>query len=138
MKYYTALFLALLPLLISACQSNVCPSGSVTHSAALTPFPTLPPPSNVGLPPAPSLVEIGGKMIEVDRVIHGPLCNDRWSGTIYVACDVQVATWTDEENPTFLSGCDFTVEPGTIVYVAAHNDTTYYNGCSCHTGGESK
>jgi hypothetical protein len=21
-----------------------------------------------------------------------------------------------------------------VVYVAAHNDAPYYNGCSCHTG----
>lgn len=81
-------------------------------------------------------VEIGGKQMLVDKVVSGPLCNDTWQGTVYVTCDVQVAKWNEDENPIFLKGCNFTVEPGTIVYVAAHNDAAYYNGCSCHTGEE--
>jgi len=81
-------------------------------------------------------VEIGGKQMLVDMVVSGPLCNDTWQGTVYVTCAVQVAKWNEDENPTFLKGCNFTVEPGTIVYVAAHNDVAYYNGCSCHTGEE--
>lgn len=73
-------------------------------------------------------------MTEVDRVIHGPICNDTWRGIIYVACDVQVSEWDEEQGPFFLDYCDLTIEPGTIVYVAAHNDTAYFKGCSvCHT-----
>jgi hypothetical protein len=68
----------------------------------------------------------------VDKVVAGPLCNDDWSGIVYVTCDVQVYAW--EEFPTFLEECDLKIEPDTVVYVAAHNDTAYYNGCSCHTG----
>ena len=53
---------------------------------------------------APVLMEIGGKSILVDKVIEGPLCNDTWSGTVYVTCNVQVYPW--EEQPTFLKNCD--------------------------------
>ena len=81
-------------------------------------------------------MEIGGKTITVDKVVEGPLCNDTWSGTVYVACNVQVYPW--EEQPTFLKNCNLSIAPGTIVYVADHNDTAYYNGCSCHTGEIAK
>jgi hypothetical protein len=77
-------------------------------------------------------MEIGGRKVTVDQVVRGPLCNGDWRGTVYVACDVQVLAW--EEQPTFLKDCDLTVAPNTVVYVAYHNDTPYYNGCSCHTG----
>jgi hypothetical protein len=80
----------------------------------------------------PGKMEIGGKNIIVDKVVEGPLCNDTWSGTVYVTCDVQVFAW--EEEPTFLKDCNLSIEPGSVVYVAYHNDTAYYNGCSCHTG----
>jgi len=83
---------------------------------------------------SPSLIEleIGGREILVDQIVEGPLCNGNWSGIVYVSCNVQVFPW--EENPTFLKDCNLSIEPGTIVYVAYHNDTAYYNGCSCHTG----
>jgi hypothetical protein len=81
---------------------------------------------------APREVKIGGKAIRVDHFIQGPLCSGRWQGTVYVACDVQVLPWS--EHPTFLKDCDLSIEPGTVVYVAYHNDAPYYNGCSCHTG----
>ncbi|MDD3828702.1 MAG: hypothetical protein PHY79_22280 [Anaerolineae bacterium] len=77
-------------------------------------------------------VEIGGKTVLVDRIVEGPLCNDTWSGTIYVTCNVQVYPW--EGQPTFLDDCDLTIEPGTVVYVADHGDEPYYKGCSCHYG----
>jgi hypothetical protein len=76
-------------------------------------------------------VDVGGKQLSVDRVVSGPLCNDDWHGTVYVSCDVQVAEWHD--SPTFLKDCQLNVKPGTVVYVAAHNNTAYYQGCSCHT-----
>jgi hypothetical protein len=134
MKYRIVVFLAFTLSLLAACQAEVCPSKSTTYLADPSLFPALASPTNGEATPTPSLVEIGGKMMLVDRVIQGPLCNDRWSGIIYVACDVQVAESQDEENPTFLKDCDLTIEPGSIVYVAAHRDTAYYNGCSCHTG----
>ena len=77
-------------------------------------------------------VMIGRREIQVDKVVEGPLCNDNWSGTVFVACDIQVYPWTEE--PTFLKDCQLNIEPMTVVYVAYHNNTAYYNGCSCHTG----
>jgi hypothetical protein len=76
-------------------------------------------------------MEIGGRTINVDKVVEGPLCNDTWSGTVYVTCNVQVYQW--EEQPTFLKNCNLTIAPETVVYVAYHRDTAYYNGCSYHT-----
>ncbi len=138
MKHRAAVSLALL-LLLSACQADVCPQGSVTYVADPALLPDLASPADTGPKATPSLIKIGGKTVEVDRVIHGPLCNDTWSGTIYVACDVQVARWTEEEGPAFLKGCNLTIEPDTIVYVAAHNNAAYYNGCSsCHTREKAK
>ena len=70
-------------------------------------------------------------MIEFDRVIHGPLCNDTWEGVVYVGCDVQVAKW--EGKPKFLEGCSLKIDPGAVIYVAAHNNAPYYKGCDeCH------
>jgi hypothetical protein len=80
----------------------------------------------------PEKVKINGKITQVDKVVTGPLCNDHWNGTVYVACNVQVLEW--KENPLFLKDCDLNIEPDTVVYVAYHNDAAYYNGCSCHTG----
>jgi hypothetical protein len=82
----------------------------------------------------PAEVEIGGKKILADKVVSGPLCNDKWRGTVYVSCDARVAEWSDSAAPGFLKGCNLEVEPGTVVYVAAHSNTAYYEGCSCHTG----
>ncbi len=81
---------------------------------------------------SPTEVEINGRLMTVDKVVTGPLCNDTWKGTVYVACDVQVLEW--EKEPLFLKGCNLSIEPGTVVYVAYHNDAAYYSGCSCHTG----
>jgi len=83
-------------------------------------------------PVTPVLVKIGGKEMQVDMLVSGPVCNDRWQGTVYVSCEAQVAPW--EELPLFFEQCDLEIEPGTVVYVGAHNDTAYYQGCSCHTG----
>jgi len=80
---------------------------------------------------APVEVNINGKAMMVDKVVTGPLCNDHWEGAIYVGCDVRVVEWV--ETPLFLKDCDLSIEPGTVVYVAYHNDAAYYNGCSCHT-----
>lgn len=82
-------------------------------------------------------VEIRGKMRQVDKLVDYPLCNDDWSGTVYVSCDAQVAEseLDAQANPLFLKGCNLNIAPNTVVYVAAHNDEAFYKGCSCHTGG---
>jgi hypothetical protein len=84
----------------------------------------------------PVQVEIRGKLMEVDKVVDYPLCNDDWSGTVYVSCDAQVAEaeLDANANPLFFKGCNLNIAPNTVVYVAAHNDAAYYKGCSCHTG----
>jgi hypothetical protein len=133
MKLYLVPGLLFFVMITAACQpaKPACPEGSITYLPDAGSFDGLP-----GNPAASgsSLEEIGGKMLAVDQVVHGPLCNTTLGGTVYVTCDLQIVAWADEENPTFLKDCDFHVTPGSVVYVAAHNDAAYYQGCSCHTG----
>jgi len=84
----------------------------------------------------PVVVEIQGKMLEVDKLVDYPVCNDTWSGIVYVGCDAKVAEAKidADENPLFFKGCDLNIQPNSVVYVAAHNDQAFYKGCSCHTG----
>jgi hypothetical protein len=131
--YSAILAFVVLPILQSGCKpvSSACQQASSTRQYLTTPPEALPTPTS-GSSPTPFLMEINGRTIPIDRVIEGPLCNDTWSGTVYVTCNVQVYPWV--EQPTFLKNCQLTILPGTVVYVAYHNDTPYYNGCSCHTG----
>jgi hypothetical protein len=127
-----------LVLFLSACErtNTVCPP------EAEPPLPTLQLTDLIKstAPPAqdssPVQVEIRGKLMPVDKVVDYPLCNDAWSGTVYVSCDVQVAQaeLDADANPLFLKGCNLNIAPNTVVYVADHNDAPYYKGCSCHTG----
>lgn len=135
MKSYVVLFLISCSLLLSACQAAepVCSPGSITYLNNVPPFPepTQSIETDSAIPPAE--IEIGGKIMAFNQVIHGPLCNNTLSGTVYVACDIQVAEWTSK--PDFLNNCNFSVEPGTVIYVAAHNNAAYHKGCaSCHGG----
>ena len=131
MKLCIALLLVIFALGMAGCQSStpVCPTGSVTHQKSTTPFPTQP--SSIDSPVSSEQVLINGKAMDFDQVVHGQLCNLILSGNVYIACDVMVAEWSGA--PNFLDGCDFVVEPGTVIYVAAHNNAPYYKGCvSCH------
>ena len=134
MKAYVALLLACLVLFFPACQrkKTICPEGSVAYVSDRTAFPPLSEAAQPGQTSSPVTVEIRGKQMKVDRLIEGPLCNEHLSGRIYVGCNLQIARW--EKKPTFLKDCDFTVDPGTVVYVAAHNDQAMMKGCACHTG----
>ena len=119
---------------LSACQTknaSACPPMTGTPLYLTVPPEELPTPATE-TKSSPISIEIGGKTTPVDKVVEGPLCNDTWSGTVYVTCNVQVYPWV--EQPTFLKNCNLSIEPGTVVYVAYHNNTAYYNGCSCHTG----
>jgi len=120
-------------LFLPACQPQVpaCPPASGTPQYLAVPPQELPMPVRLSNS-SPIPMEIGGKTILVDKVVEGPLCNDTWSGIVYVSCNVQVYHW--EEQPTFLKDCNLSIAPETVVYVAYHHDTAYYNGCSCHTG----
>ena len=134
MKRYHILFAVMFALLfLTACgkQAPACPTGTGTPRYLTVPPDALPTPIP-GLTANPIVMDIRGKSITMDKVVEGPLCNNTWSGNVYVTCNVQVYPW--EESPTFLKNCNLTIEPNTVVYVAYHNDTAYYNGCSCHTG----
>jgi hypothetical protein len=128
--FRTLVFIAAL-LLLAACQqaTPVCPPATTTPQYLTISPDHLPTPT----PSSGSQnMLIGRKEIRVDKLVEGPLCNDTWRGTVYVACEVQVYPW--QEDPNFLKECQLEVEPNTVVYVAYHNNTAYYNGCSCHTG----
>ena len=134
MKTYVALLLAFFVLFLPACQrkKTVCPEGSVTYVSDKAAFPPASAAVQPGQTASPVTVKIKGKDVEVDRLIEGPLCNEHLSGRIYVGCNLQIARW--EKKPAFLKECDFTVDPGAVVYVAAHNDQVMLKGCGCHTG----
>ena len=131
------LILLFFALVLSACQrqNTVCQpfEGTPVPKPALADLIVVPAPDPN---PEPITLEIGGKMLTVDKKVDYPLCNDNWRGTVYVSCDAQVAQADsdDQDNPLFFKGCKLEIEPGTVVYVAAHNDAVYYKGCSCHTG----
>jgi hypothetical protein len=118
--------------LVSACQPSApaCPPGSVTYLLAddSTQMTT----EQENSDPDGQLVEINGKEIWVDQLVQGMLCSGSWHGTVFIPCQVQVYAW--EEEPLFLKNCDLSIAPGTVVYVEAHNNESYYQGCSCHTG----
>ena len=134
MKKWLFILTGVALLFLSACQrqESAC-QWSTGTPRYMTALPSESPPTESINPSlAPVEMEIGGRTIPVDKVVEGPLCNDAWSGTVYVSCNVQVVAWEDE--PLFLKNCNLTIEPGTVVYVAYHNNAAYYNGCSCHTG----
>jgi hypothetical protein len=131
MKFVLTFILCGLSFILAGCQeaTPVCPPVTstlvyLTLSPAQLPTPT---PAS-----GPFQVVIGRKEVQVDKFVEGPLCNDTWSGSVYVGCNVQVYPW--QEDPTFLKDCQLEIDPMTVVYVAYHNNTAYYNGCSCHTG----
>lgn len=132
MKYFPSLLLFAAIFILSACQPKApsCPPESITYLSNPPSLQTRL--SNDKANPGVETVAINGQEMQVDQVVQGTLCDGSWEGTIYVPCEIQIYEW--EENPTFLENCDLTIEPGTVVYVAAHNYGLYYQGCSCHTG----
>ena len=118
------LMFLLTSLLLTACISSSCPPEAVTYLDP--PYPE----EIIGLVVEPQLVEIKGQQVTVDEIITGPVCNDTWTGTIYVTCDIQVPAW--EKDPFFFQDCDLEIEEGAVVYVEAHKDKAYTDGCSCH------
>jgi len=132
MKYSTIISFTVLLILLSGCQpaKPACLPVAGTRQYLAAPPTQLA--ATPGPSPTPATVKIGGRTITADKVVVGPLCNDVWSGTVYVSCNIQVIAW--EEEPLFLKNCNLTINPETVVYVAYHNNAAYYNGCSCHTG----
>lgn len=133
MKIFFSSFLILFTIFLTACQppEPFCPEGSLTYLNAEMPIPTTEE-QPASLPKSDSItIDLEGKMVQFDQVIHGPVCNNHLNGKVYIACDIQIPQWQDK--PNFLDGCDFDVSPDAVVYVAAHNNAIYYQGCDfCH------
>jgi hypothetical protein len=132
MKFKHGVLLSLVFFLVAACQPSApaCPPESVTYLQDVNSNPAFD--AQDSSQTAEQLVEINDQEMLVDQVVRGALCSGSWSGIVYVPCQIQIYAW--EEDPDFLENCDLSIEPGTVVYVAAHNDEPYYQGCSCHTG----
>lgn len=120
---------------LASCTRSTCPEGSISYLQP--PFP-----ADDGGQSQLKTLTIGRQEIVFDEVISGTLCNDTWSGTVYVSCDLQIPAWrvegNDEVDALFFQDCDLEIAPDSIVYVEAHGDQPYYQGCSCHneSGGE--
>lgn len=129
MRFRLNAFMILIAISLVACTRETCPEGAISY---LDP----PYPAEIEEPAQPQVVEIGKKQMEVDEVISGTLCNDSWSGTVYVLCDLQIPAWKgegeEEVEALFFQDCDLEIAPNTVVYVEAHGDQAYYQGCSCH------
>jgi hypothetical protein len=122
---FTVLMIAMFGL--TACQPDVCSDGSITYLEDASQFPA----QGALMQQGPEDIQIGKNTISFDRVIHGPVCNDTWTGKVYVACDITIQKW--EKTPKFLEGCTLDVDPDAVIYVAAHNNAPYYKGCGeCH------
>lgn len=130
MKRHFVLLLMPYVLLIASCLPTPPPELLVTRTPQPAPTSIASLAQDADPSATPAMVEIGGRTISVDKVVHGLLCDDVWNGTIYVAEDVRVNPWVDE--PVFLRECILEVRAGTIVYVAAHPGETFYRGCTCH------
>jgi|SaaInl8_200m_RNA_FD_contig_71_435190_length_1835_multi_6_in_0_out_0_2 hypothetical protein len=130
-KFEQILFILILcTFALSACdrQKTVCEDTDITYIDNPDYFPALEEVESG----AALFVEINKKMTAVDRIVTGPICNEHWTGKVYVACDIEIAAWG--EAPRFFEECDFTIEPGATIIVAPHNNEPFYRGCSCHTG----
>jgi len=123
-----------LALIMTGCgrNSNVCATEPPNQPVEIRQ--ELLPPEG-GTSSYPVNISIRNKTVTVDKIVHGYLCDDQWSGTIYVDCDVSVPEWQPDEEgeANFFTGCNLEIEEGTVVYVAYHNDEAYFKGCSCHT-----
>ena len=111
--------------ILSSCAAK-CPSERITYIGDLSAFP-MKMEKEIFIP---EKIEIRGEQIQVDQVITGPVCNDSWSGVVYVTCDIQLPV--NDPKRFFWRECDFNIEDSTLVYVEAHKDKSYDNGCSCH------
>jgi hypothetical protein len=125
-----SIVIVMLAVLISACGAQ-CPEGTIEYYPDLSTLPSAPDTlTDGGLSTMDIRTLLGRKTIRVDEIVRGSICNDHWSGTVYVTCDLKLPAW--DENPFFLEECPVSIEPGSTVYVEAHRDKAYYEGCSCH------
>jgi hypothetical protein len=130
MKRFVVVLIITYVLLLSACLATPPPELLYTRTPQPSQTTAATPAQDADPLATPTWVEIEGRTIAVDKLVQGLLCHDTWRGTIYVTEDIQVNSWVDE--PTFLRECNLVVDPGTIVYVAAHPAEVFYRGCTCH------
>ncbi|OJX40372.1 MAG: hypothetical protein BGO78_10930 [Chloroflexi bacterium 44-23] len=125
-------------IVLSACKPTTpeCDENSVTYRSSADLFDPVnleASTENAG----PQELEINGRLMQFDQVIHGPLCNNHLDGKVYIACDIEIVAW--EGSPNFFDDCDFKVSPGSVVYVAAHKNAAYYQGCDfCHVSQDKR
>jgi hypothetical protein len=124
MKVLVVTCFLLLGVTLAACTQSTCLPGAITYLHP--PYPT----ADFDQHPSHAVVEIGWEEIDVDEIISGVVCNDSWSGTVYVTCDLQIPAWDEEAD--FFKDCELQIDEGAVVYVEAHGDQPYYQGCSCH------
>jgi hypothetical protein len=125
-----SLTITCIALILSGCGAQ-CPEGTISYLTDLSTVLVSPDDSpRFG----PKTLEVrtlfGRKSVEFDEVIRGVICEDQWSGTVYVTCEIEIPAW--KENPFFLQDCPISIDPNTTVYVEAHRDKSYHDGCSCH------
>ncbi len=111
-------------LIVGACTSSTCPPDRIKYLTQ--PYPM----ENIDVSKDAEIMEIGRQEIAFDQVVSGPLCNNSLSGVVYITCDIQIPAW--EEEATFFQDCDLEIAERTVIYVEAHGDQPYYEGCSCH------
>ena len=117
-------------LLLSGCGAH-CPEGTIAYLSDISEMDFSDhQPSTSGTVSVDLRTLLGRKTINVDEVIRGNICGDTWGGTVYVTCEIEIPAW--EANPFFLADCPVTIEPNSTIYVQAHNDKAYQEGCSCH------
>lgn len=107
-----SLFSFMIMLLLLACKPQAATPTAI-RVANNTTAPTNTPTPSPTATSTPIYAEIRGEMLEVDQIAHGEICNEVWSGIVYVDGDILV-----EE------GCRLTIEPGTQIYVAANQDNS--------------
>lgn len=128
------IYLLLIVISLTGCQTNVslCEPGSIIFRDRFEKFST-----DLDAHPTSQTIKIKKKMVRFDQVISGQLCNNSLKGTVYIGCDIEIYNWS--ETPNFLEDCNFKVEPGTVIYVASHNNSAFYRGCnSCHAKNDYK
>jgi len=124
MKSISTTLIIIAGFLLVGCISSSCPPDTVTYLSSTFP------PEDADQSSLSQIIEINGEDVDVDRVITGAVCNDTWDGVIYLTCDIQIPAW--EKDPFFFQDCDLKIEEDAVVYVEAHRDEAYDEGCSCH------
>ncbi len=107
----------LIVLLTLALGVTSCATVQATPTASMTPSPAPTYTPSPTATPEPLYAEIKGERVRVDRIVHGVICNDTWSGIVYVDGDIFQRDKSPDGSP-----CILEIKPGTEVYRAANSD----------------